>query len=133
LGELKMAKILIIDDDPDIVQAMRIMLKDKGYSVISEENAEKGIKSTWKEKPDLIILDVMMPGQDGFEVARILKKDPNTQKIPILMLTAVKDKMGFDFAREAGNEDWLPVDDYCDKPLDHKDLIAKVGQLLNKA
>ena len=127
-----MAKILIIDDDPDIVQAMRVVLQNKGYSVVSSENAEEGINSAQEEKPDLIILDVVMPGQDGFEVSRILKKDPDTQKIPILMLTAVKDKMGLDFKSDAGNEDWLPVDDYCDKPLDNKDLIAKVEALLSK-
>ena len=126
-----MEKILIIDDDPDIVQAMRLVLQDKGYSVISSENAEEGINSAQEEKPDLIILDVVMPGQDGFEVSRILKKGPNTQKIPILMLTAVKDKMGLDFKSEVGNEDWLPVDDYCDKPLDNKELVAKVEGLLN--
>lgn len=128
-----MAKILIVDDDPDIVQAMRLVLQDKGYIVITSENAEEGINSTQKEKPDLIILDVMMPGQDGFDACRILKKDPGTQKIPILMLTAIKDKMGMDFKGEAGDEDWLPVDDYCDKPLDNKELIAKVESLLNKA
>ena len=125
-----MAKILIVDDDEDIVEAMRLTLGSKGHETIMAVSGEEGLEKTKQEKPDLIILDVMMPGIDGFESSRILKKDPDTKEIPILMLTAIKDKMGLDFQKEAGDEDWLPVDEYCEKPLDHDDLVRKVENLL---
>src|SRR3989338_3237914 len=122
-----MAKILIIDDDPDIVEAMKIVLESKNYHVVVAENGEEGLKKVKINKPDLIILDVMMEtGDKGFEVARIIKKDEGYKNIPILMLTAIKEKTGLDFKKEAGDEDWLPVDDYMDKPLKPEELIAKV-------
>jgi CheY-like chemotaxis protein len=128
-----MAKILIVDDDPDIVESIRVVLESQGYGVISAVNGLEGLTRTKKEKPDLIILDVMMPeGVDGFEVAREIKKDPKTQPIPILMLTAIKDKTGLDFQKEAGDKDWLPVEDYCAKPLNHDALLKKVSKLLGK-
>ena len=126
-----MAKILIIDDDPDIVEAMRVVLESKAYKVTDAKSGEEGLKKAKADKPDLIILDVMMEtGDKGFDVARDLKKDPNCKKIPILMLTAIKDKMGLDFKEEAGDETWLPVDDYVEKPLKPDELLAKVEKLL---
>jgi CheY-like chemotaxis protein len=126
-----MGKILIIDDDPDIVESIRVVLESQGYAVGSAVNGLEGLTRTKQEKPDLIILDVMMPdGMDGFEVAREIKKDPQTKHIPILMLTAIKDKTGLDFQKEAGDEDWLPVEDYCAKPLNHDALLKKVSKLL---
>ncbi len=126
-----MAKVLIIDDDPDIVESIRVVLESQGYGVSGAVNGLEGLTRTRMEKPDLIILDVMMPeGMDGFEVAREIKKDPQTQHIPILMLTAIKDKTGPDFQKEARDADWLPVDDYCAKPLNHDALLKKVSKLL---
>jgi len=128
-----MAKILIIDDDQDLVEAMRIILESKNYQVISADSGEEGLKLVKMDKPDLINLDVMMESMDkGFEVARILKKDKDYREIPILMLTAIKERTGLDFKNEAGDEDWLPVDDYCDKPLKPEELILKVEALLRK-
>ncbi|OGW81210.1 MAG: hypothetical protein A3G33_05880 [Omnitrophica bacterium RIFCSPLOWO2_12_FULL_44_17] len=128
-----MAKILIIDDDSDIVEAMRVVLENKGYGVVSAENGKDGLIKASLEKPELIILDVMMPGIDGFEVARELKKNVVVKNIPILMLTAVKKKTGFDFKAEAGDPDWLPVDDYCDKPLDYEVLLERVAVLISRS
>ena len=126
-----MAKILIIDDDPDIVEAMKIVLESKDYDVVVAEDGEEGLKKAKTNKPDLIILDVMMEtGDKGFEIARIIKKDEAYKNIPILMLTAIKEKTGLDFRKEAGDEDWLPVDDYMDNPLKPEELIAKVESLL---
>ena len=109
---------------------MRVTLGSKGYDIITSGNGEEGLKKARQDKPDLIILDVMMPGMDGFESCRKLKNDPDLQKIPILMLTAIKDKMGLDFQKEAGDRDWLPVEMYCAKPLDHHDLVQRVESLL---
>lgn len=127
------AKILIVDDDPDIVEAMRVVLESRQYQVDVAKSGEEGLKKVRLEKPDLIILDIMMEtGDRGFDVARELKKDRNYKDIPILMLTAVKEKTGMDFEKEAGDKVWLPVDDYVDKPLKPEELIAKVETLLKR-
>jgi len=124
-----MPKILIIDDDPDIVEGMRVVLESKNYVVTNAKNAEEGIKKAKEEKPDLVILDVMMETKDsGFEAARQIKKE--NRNVPIIMLTAIKEKLGFDFKNEAGDEEWLPVDDYLDKPLKPQELISKVESFL---
>src|SRR3989338_1563933 len=128
-----MEKILIIDDDPDIVEGMKVVLESKNYQIDTAKNGQEGLEKVKLNKPDLIILDIMMETADrGFEVARDLKKDANYKNIPILMLTAIKDRMGLDFKNEAGNETWLPVDDYVEKPLKPDELISKVERLLEK-
>jgi len=127
-----MSKILIIDDDPDIVETLKIFLKDNGYEVISASSGEKGLNMAKKEQPNLIILDAMMKTADqGFVVARQLKMDQNYKNIPIIMLTALKEQTGFDFKKEAHDETWLPVDDYCDKPVQLDELNSKIETLLN--
>ena len=125
-----MSKILIIDDDADIVEAMRLVLEKRGYQVTIAVDGNEGLSKARSEKPDAIILDVMMPGLDGFEVARELKGNSQTREIAILMLTAIKDKTGFDFQKGSGEPDWLPVDDYCNKPLDYEVLLEKIAHLL---
>lgn len=126
-----MAKILIIDDDPDLVEAMRVVLESKAHEVSVAKNGEEGLGKVKHINPKLIILDIMMEtGDKGFDVARELKRDPEYKDIPILMLTAIKERTGLDFKKEAGDRDWLPVDDYCDKPLKAEELIAKVERLL---
>ncbi|MGE5280112.1 MAG: response regulator [Deltaproteobacteria bacterium] len=128
-----MARILIIDDDPDIVESMKVVLESKNYVVRCAPSGEKGLKEVGIERPDLVILDIMMEtGDKGFDVARRLKGDAAFKDIPILMLTAIKERTGFGFEKEAGDPDWLPVDDYCDKPLKPAELIAKVEKLLSK-
>jgi CheY-like chemotaxis protein len=128
-----MPKILIIDDDPDIVQAMRIVLESKQYQVVVAESGKEGLRKAKLEKPDLVILDIMMETcGKGFDVARDLKNDREHRNTPILMLTAMKEKTGLSFEKEAGDPDWLPVDEYCDKPLNPEELILKVEALLGK-
>lgn len=128
-----MSKILIIDDDPDIVEAMKVVLESRNYQVRIAKTGEEGLREVKRVKPELIILDVMMEtGDKGFDVARELKWDPHYKDVPILMLTAIKEKTGLDFGKEAGDEHWLPVDDYCDKPLHPEELISKVETLLRK-
>lgn len=125
------SKILIIDDDRDLVEALQITLEKKSYEVISAFSGEEGLKKTRKEKPNLVILDVMMEtGDKGFDIARDIRRDPDLSKIPILMLTAIHEKTGFDFSKEAGDETWLPVDEYVAKPIRPNELLAKVEKLL---
>lgn len=129
-----MPRILIIDDDLDLVEAMKVILESRKYQVEAAGNGEEGLKKAKESKPDLVILDVMMESMDkGFEVAKDLKKEQGLNLIPILMLTAIKERTGLGFAKEAGDPDWLPVDDYCEKPLKPDELIRKVDSLLKKA
>ena len=128
-----MPRILIIDDDADIVESMKIVLESEKFVIDVAATGKEGLKKAKLKKPDLIILDVMMEtGDKGFDVARELKKDEDYKGIPILMVTALKEKRGLDFKNEAGDEVWLPVDDYCDKPLKPEVLIEKVKALLKK-
>lgn len=126
-----MAKILIIDDDPDIVEAMKVVLRTRDYKVTSAVSGEEGLKKVKTDKPDLVMLDIMMEKDDfGFDVARELKNNPSSKGIPILMLTAIKEKTGLDFKKEAGDEVWFPVDDYIEKPMKPEELLNKVEKLL---
>ena len=94
-------KIMIIDDDIDLVEAMRITLESADFEVVDAQEGDKGIEKIKKENPDLIILDVMMGTQDeGFHVAYRLRSDPETADIPIIMLSAVNQETGFGFNKE---------------------------------
>jgi len=126
-------KILIIDDDPDITEAMRVVLEGRGHEVCSAPDSREGMEQVRRVLPDLIILDVMMrTSQEGFDFARALKRSPSYKDIPILMLTAVKQKMGLDFKTESGDRSWLPVEAFLDKPVKPDVLIEKVEGLIRK-
>ena len=128
---MKERKILIIDDDPDVTEAMKIALETQNYKVFTAQNSVEGKTQLKKNKPHLIILDVIMGTMDeGFTLCRELKKDPKYKKIPILMITSVKDKSGIDFKSEAGDESWLPVNEFLDKPVEPGVLLEKVKALL---
>ena len=127
------AKILVVDDDPDLTKVLQTILESEHYTVITAADRTEGMEKIRINKPDLIILDVMMATcQDGFEMSRELKKNPECKDIPILMLTAVKDKFGIDFKSSAGDPAWLPVDDFLDKPAEPHVLLTKVKKLLSK-
>jgi DNA-binding response OmpR family regulator len=126
-------RILIVDDDPDITEAMKLVLENEGYSVDAAKDGEGAMGRIRASKPDLIILDVMMnTPQEGFALSRELKKSAEYKTIPILMLTAVKERTGIDFKSAAGDQEWLPVEDYLDKPVKPDVLLEKVGALLRK-
>jgi DNA-binding response OmpR family regulator len=125
------AKILIVDDDADLVESMKIVLESKNYSVVTADSGEKGLEAFKTENPDLVILDVMMEtGDKGFDVSRKLRAEESGKSVPILMLTAVKAQTGMGFSKQAGDDTWLPVDSYMEKPLKPEELLAKVGELL---
>jgi CheY-like chemotaxis protein len=127
------ATILIIDDDEDIRLAVQALLESRDYRVEMAATKEEGLEKFTSVKPDLAILDVMMVSwQDGFELARELKKDPDLKNIPILMLTGVENKTGFEFKSAAGDDEWLPVEGFLDKPVDPDILLAEVEKLLKK-
>jgi CheY-like chemotaxis protein len=127
------ANILIIDDDEDIRDSVQVMLESQGYAVTTAANKEAGLAQVKGEKPDLIVLDVMMDGfSDGFELAREIKAEPDLKDTIILMMTAVTEKTGVEFKSSAGDPTWLPVDGYIDKPVEPDVLLAEIEKLLTK-
>ncbi|MFQ5951887.1 MAG: PleD family two-component system response regulator [Candidatus Omnitrophota bacterium] len=124
-------KILIIDDDIDYAESIKLVLMAKGYDASYALDRQKGLEMIERSCPDLIIMDVMMERMsDGFDLSRKLKCDEKYKNIPILILTAVGDKTGFKFSTEAGDEAWLPVDAYVEKPIKPEELVSKVEKLL---
>ena len=119
-------KILIIDDDIDLVEAMRLTLESAGFEVIDAQEGQKGIEKIKSEKPDLILLDVMMGTQDeGFHVAYQIRNDEEMADLPIVMLTAVGQETGFTFDKEK-DEDFLPVNEFIEKPINPDTLVEVV-------
>ena len=128
----KKAKILLIDDDIDFVEATKIVLESKPYEVVVAYEGEEGLRKAREEKPDLVILDVIMPVKDGFTAAEQLKKDPQLNKIPILMLTAFAEKGGeTSIATSRGLT--LEAEDYIDKPVSPEELLRRVEKHLKQA
>ena len=126
-----MARILIVDDDPDIVESVTMVLKKNGHDVIEAYGGVEGLEKAKKEKPDAIILDVMMPDKDGYEVCKELKADPEYSDIPILLLTAVVSKISStSYTHRMGME--TEADDYVDKPVEPSELARLVERLLKK-
>jgi len=127
------AKILIVDDDPDLIKALQATLENQQYTVFTAADRTEGMKKVRAEKPDLLILDVMLSmWQDGFEMARELKKDSEFPNMPILMLTGVKDKTGIEFKSTAGDPTWCPVDGFLEKPVESDVLLSGVRKLLSQ-
>ncbi len=123
-----MAKILVVDDDPDITETIRLVLEKAGHKVSSASNQRDGLQATEKFKPDLLLLDVMMEEpDDGIAMARELRR--RGFKKPILMLTSLGSVTGLSFGR---HEDVVPVDDFQEKPIAPAKLLERAGALLKK-
>lgn len=120
------AKILVIEDEKDIVELLQYNLEKENFKVLTAGNGQKGLDSARKNFPDLVLLDLMLPEIDGLEVCRILKKDPKTSHIPIIMLTAKSGETDKIVGLELG------ADDYITKPFSVKELIARVKALLRR-
>lgn len=126
-----MAKILVVDDEPDMVEMIKAALESAHHQVVAAYNGQEGIDKAQKEKPDAIILDIMMPVKDGFVACKEMKEDPILRHIPILVLTAVSDHFAHTrYAKSMGLE--LDAEDYIDKPIDPKILLARLEKLLKK-
>jgi DNA-binding response OmpR family regulator len=123
-----MPKILIVDDDPDIVDSVKLILGAEGYQVVSADNRADGMKAVDAEKPDLVILDVMMEQpDDGFVVAQDLRRKGH--KGPIMILTSIGQVTGYKYGRDS---EMAPVDEFVTKPVAPSDLLAKVKSLLRQ-
>ena len=123
--------ILIIDDDPDFVEVTKVLHETKQYNVRFAYDPEEGLAKLEEETPDALILDVMMgKGAEGFILARKIRKDPRFEKMPILMMTSMREQTGFDFPGQRIHSKFLPVDDYVEKGVEPKVLLEKIAQQL---
>ncbi len=118
------ATILICDDDPLLLELVEFKLRAKGYLVVRAENGEDALVAMAAEKPDLIVLDAMMPLLDGFEVLKRVKQDPNFAPVPVVMLTARRSEKDIMSALDRG------ADDYLVKPFIPDELLARISRLL---
>ena len=119
-------QILIVDDEEDILELVRFNLAREGYDMICATSGEEALEITRKEHPDLLVLDLMLPGIDGLEVAKILKSDVKTKDIPIIMLTAKGEEADIVTGLELG------ADDYVTKPFSPRILVARVRAVLRR-
>ncbi len=121
------AKILIIDDEPDVIDLVAMNLKAEGYKVLTADNGETGLAKAKSETPNLIVLDLMLPKMSGVEVCKALKRDAITGQIPVIMLTAKSDEVD----RIVGLE--LGADDYVTKPFSPRELLLRVQSVLRRS
>jgi len=119
-------KVLIIDDEPDLIRLLSYNLSAQGYEPLAAKDGETGLAQAQRHLPDLIVLDVMMPGMDGWEVCKALRRDTRTAAIPILMLTARADEADKVVGLELG------ADDYLTKPFGLRELLARIKALLRR-
>ncbi|MEZ5987740.1 MAG: response regulator [Planctomycetota bacterium] len=123
---MKKEKILLIEDEPDILDVLEYNLRREGYRVVKSRDGEEGLRLAKREGPDLVLLDLMLPGLDGIEVCRSLKSDPVTQPIPVIMVTAKGEESDVVLGLGVG------ADDYVSKPFSPKELIARVKAVLRR-
>ena len=123
-------KVLLVDDDADFVRMHKAVLENNGYTVVTACNGEECLEKAHAEKPDLIVLDVMMANvSDGFNVSNVLRNSEHTKDIPILMVTSVAEKYPFRFEPD---DVWLPVDAFLEKPVAPEILLQKVRAWLGE-
>tara|TARA_B100001173_G_scaffold284585_1_gene270910 strand:+ start:296 stop:1000 length:705 start_codon:yes stop_codon:yes gene_type:complete len=118
--------ILIIEDEPDIRDLLEFHLKKEGYKVLTSSDGEKGLKAARKESPNLILLDLLLPGIKGLDVCRVLKNDVNTSQINIIMVTALGQEENIVKGLETG------ADDYVSKPFNMSILLARISAVLRR-
>jgi CheY-like chemotaxis protein len=117
-------RILVVDDEPDNRELLEIILEAEGFLILTAGSGAEALASVAREPPDLIVLDVMMPGMTGYEVAATLKSDPATSRIPILIFSALSDPNAKQLGVSAG------ADDYIAKPVEYAELVSRVKKLL---
>ncbi|MBF0494589.1 MAG: response regulator [Candidatus Omnitrophica bacterium] len=119
-------KILVVDDEVDIANMVQMRLESQGYTVIQANDGEAALDKIKKENPDLVLLDVMVPPPNGFQLCRMLKDEPLYRNIPIILLTAKSTESDKFWGQESG------ADEYVTKPYDAADLLKKIKKLLEK-
>jgi len=124
-------KVLIADDEADVRAFVQVALDGEGYTILEAANGEAAVAVTKAERPDLVILDVQMPGKSGFDVFDDLRRDDATKSIPVIMLTGIKERTGIGFtAKEMGQYYESEPEAFLDKPVDADTLRDTVARLL---
>jgi DNA-binding response OmpR family regulator len=126
-----MKKVLVVDDDVDFCEATKLLLDSKGYEVILAHDGKEGLEKVRAARPDLVILDVMMPEMNGYDVCVVLKADGELRKTPVILLTAV-DQHLFKTTYTQAMGLMTEADDYIAKPVEPQDLVKRVEVWLNK-
>lgn len=122
--------ILLIDDDPDVQKAVRLILEPEGYRLTCCPTAQTGLEVMRRDPPDLLLLDIMLTSpSEGFHLAYEIRQDEELRRIPIIMVSAIGQRMGIDYARELGT-DYMPAERFLEKPLEAATLRAAVRELL---
>lgn len=124
-------KVLLVDDDRDFVEATKLVLESGGYEVVTAYDGDEGLARAKKEKPALIILDVIMPVKDGFTAAEKLENDPELTKIPVMMLTSFSQRVG-ETSVSVSQGMALDAEDYVEKPVSPQELLRRVQNLLSR-
>ena len=121
------SKLLLVEDDPDLLEILRLTFENEGYRTVQATNGEDALRIARRQSPDMVILDVMLPGLDGIEVCRQIRADPALKHLPILMLTARSEESDIVLGLGVG------ADDYLSKPARPRELAARVKTLLRRA
>ncbi len=121
-----MARVLIVDDSPTEMHILKAILEKGGHQALMANNAEEGIAKTKAEKPDLILMDVVMPGTNGFQATREITKDPVTAHIPVILVTTKNQETDKVWGMRQGAKDYLT------KPVEEAELLAKIKAVLGK-
>lgn len=139
-------KILIVDDEPDIITFLSALIEENGYESVSAKDGTEGLELLRKEKPDLVLLDLMMPKKSGITMFQELRKDPELSDIPVIVVTGVSEVTGVDFrnfmfkqpmrdekkfVETTGLSKYTVPDGYIEKPIDPDELIKVVNETLN--
>ncbi|HHS12230.1 MAG TPA: response regulator [bacterium] len=122
-------RVLLVDDDPDFVETLRVVLADKGYEVITAHAGDEGFETALKERPDIVLLDIMLPVKDGYEVCQEIKEHKDLKMIPVIMLTSIGRKLtepGYGKIMAQSHQ----ADDYIEKPVEVEELLRRIRKFL---
>ena len=130
-----MPKILIVDDDTELASMLAGVIESEGYEVDTIDSLDGARHALGSSRPDLLILDIMFPENPagGFDLARELRRSEHTKALPIVLLTAVNQELPMDFSSKDIDDEWMPVQDFIEKPPDIAELMEKVRALLNRS
>ena len=130
-----MARIKIIDDDVELAENLSLILEKEGYTVSTLDHTEGAVEDLVQSRPDLLILDVMFPENvaGGFDLARKIRQAPEIKDLPVILLTEVNQNFPTDFSADDIDPDWMPVQDFLEKPVDIEALRKKIDHLLQSS
>jgi len=126
-----MSNIKIIDDDVGLAQNLGVMLKHEGFKVSYRDTTNGAVEELVRDRPDLLILDIMFPDSPcaGFDLARKIRRTPEVEDLPIILLTGLNQEFPMDFSSGNIDDDWMPVQDFVEKPVDIQELMRKIKEM----